>query len=206
MIDLDAFLPEINPKAPGVPAPAAYVAIRAACDELCTRTRQWRYSDEIAVQDVNEIDLSFPDQSALVDFESVLFNDRPLEPKTAAWMDQCMRGWRRGAIEGQPRFFSQLDIGTLRVAPVDTGILTVNSILKPSMDADQVPDFLFTLYHEVIAWGALGRLLATPDQPFTNVDMAGSYLTMFTQKLDSLAWKGTTGQQRAPLRSRGQYM
>lgn len=206
MIDLDAFLPEINPKAPGVPAPSAYKAILQACDELCTRTRQWRYSEEIAVQDVGEIDLSIPDQAALIDFESVLFNNRPLDPKTTKWMDQCMRGWRRGAIDGVPRYFTQTDVGSLRIAPVDTGMLLVNSILKPSMDADQVPDFLFNLYHEVISWGALGRLLSTPGQPFTDMAVGAAYLGAFSRKLDALAWKGTTGQQRAPLRSQASYM
>lgn len=206
MIDLDAFLPEINPKAPGVPAPAAYLAIRQACDEICTKSRLWRYSEEVAVQDLNELQISIPDQASLIDFESVLFNDRLLEPKTAQWMDQCMRGWRRSSIEGQPRFYTQLDVGALRIAPVDNGLLLVNAILKPSMDADQVPDFLFTLYHELVAWGALGRLLSTPEQPFTDMATGGSYLGMVMQKLDALAWEGTTGQQRAPLRSRAQYM
>jgi hypothetical protein len=206
MIDLDVFLPEINPKAPACPAPSAYKAILQACDDICTRTRQWRYDDEVPVQDLNELEVPVPDQAALVDFESVLYNDRPLEAKTVQWMDQCMRGWRRGAIEGAPRFYTQLLPGTLRIAPVDNGILQVNMILKPSMDADQVPDFLFTLYHELVAWGALARILSTPDQPFSDPNMGAAYLAAFTQKLDALAWKGVTGQQRAPVRSRGNYM
>jgi hypothetical protein len=206
MIDLDAFLPEISPKAPGAPAPAAYKAILQACDDICTRSRQWRYSDEIPVQDVNEMDIPIPDQATLVDFESVLFNDRPLESKTVQWMDQCMRGWRRGTIEGQPRFYTQLLPGSLRIAPVDTGLLLVNMILKPSMDADQVPTFLFELHHELVAWGALGRLLSTPDQPFTDVTMGAAYFGLVDQKLGALAWRGATGQQRAPVRSRSDYM
>jgi hypothetical protein len=206
MIDLDDFLPEINPKAPGCPAPAAYKAILQACDELCTRTRQWRYSDTVPVNDLDEIEFSPPEQAVLVDFESVLWGDIPLEPKTTAWLDQCMRGWRRGAIEGGPRFFSQLTSNMLRITPVDTGMLTINAILKPAMDADQVPDFLYVQYHEIVAWGALGRILATPDQPFTDFNVGAAYLAAFAQKLDAIAWKGATGQQRAPLRTRGQYM
>lgn len=206
MIDLDAFLPEISPKAPGAPIPAVFVAIRQACDDICTRSRQWKYSDEVAVQDLNELDIPVPDQAVLVDFESVLFNDIPLTSKTTTWMDQSMRGWRRGAIEGQPRFYTQLDVNSMRVAPVDNGILSVNMIVKPSMDADQVPDFLFTLYHELVAWGALGRLLSTPDQPFTDMATGASYLQLVEQKMNALAWRGVTGQQRAPVRSRGNYM
>jgi hypothetical protein len=117
-----------------------------------------------------------------------------------------MRGGRKGAIEGQPRFYTQLLPGSLRVAPVDSGMLVVNMILKPSMDADQVPDFLLNQYHELVAWGALGRLLSTPDQPFTDVAMGAAYLSMAEQKLGALSWRGVTGQQRAPVRTRGNYM
>lgn len=206
MIDLDEFLPEINPKAPGCPAPAAYKAILAACDEFCTRTRLWRYTDEEVISTTDEIDFSPPSEAILIDFETVLFNEAPLEPKEAKWLDMAMRGWRRGAIEGMPRFFAQTDLNSLRITPVDNGVLTMNVWLKPSMDAEQVPDFLFQLYHEVIAWGALGRLLVTPNQPFTDMAAGTGYMAAFQQKLDSLAFKGTTGQQRAPSRSRGTYM
>lgn len=206
MKDLDSFLPEINPKAPGCPAPSAYKAILQACDELCTRTKLWRSCDTVPINSLDEVEFWPVDGAVLVDFESVLFNDVSLEPKTVKWMDQCMRGWRRGSIEGLPRFYTQLNMNSLRIAPIDNGLLTINSFLKPSMDADQVPDFLFDQYHEIIAWGALGRLLSTPGQPFTDVNMGAAYLVLFQQKLDSIAWKGTTGQQRTTLRTRGQYM
>lgn len=206
MIDLDDFLPEINPKAPGVPAPAAYKAILQACDELCTRTLKWKYSDTVPVIDLDDIEFFPPDQTVLVDFESILWNDEPLTPKTTAWMDQCMCGWRRGAIVGAPRYFSQITPNSFRVAPIENGLLTVNAFLKPSMDADQVADFLYVDHHELVAWGALGRLLVTPDQPFTDPATGAMYLARFAQKLDSIAFTGFTGQQRAPLRTRGQYM
>lgn len=206
MRDLDDFLLEINPKAPGCPAPAAYQAILQACDDLCVRTKTWRYSDDIIISGTDEIDFFPPSGAVLIDFESVLFGDTPLEAKTIKWMDQCMRGWRRGTIEGVPRFYTQLDMNTLRIAPIDNGTLTVNCWLKPAMDADQVPDFLFEQWHEVIAWGALGRILSTPNQPFTDVQMGAAYLAAFMQKLDGIAFKGTTGQQRAPLRTRSQFM
>lgn len=206
MIDLDDFLPEISPKAPGAPVPAIHKAILATCDDFCTRTKLWRYSDDVIVNSSDEIDFYAPSDAVLVDYETVAFNDVPLEPKATKWLDMAMRGWRRGAIEGIPRFFAQTSLNTLRITPVDNGTLTVNVWLKPGMDAEQVPDFLFLQYHEVIAWGALGRLLATPDQPFTDFNASGGYMASYEQKMNTLAFKGATGQQRAPLRSRATYM
>lgn len=210
MIDLDAFLPQINPKAPACPAPAAYIAILQAAREICERTKLWRYSGEMVIASLDDIALTPPDGSLVMDFESVLFRvgdngDVELEAKTVDWMDKCMRGWRRGSIEGYPRFFTQTNMGTLRIAPVETGILTVNCYLKPAMDADQLPDFLFQQYGEVVAWGALGRILSTPDQPFTDFNTGAGYLSLFENKVASLAFKGTSGQQRARVRSRGKY-
>lgn len=206
MIDLDDFLPEILPKAPGAPAPAVYKAILAACDEFCTRTKLWRYSEDLVINSTDEIDFYPPSDTVMVDIESVFFNDLPLESKPVDWLDMAMRGWRRGLIEGFPRFFAQTSMNTLRITPIDNGVLTVNVFLKPGMDAEQVEDFLFTQYHEVIAWGALGRLLATPNQPFTDVNASNGYMMSFEGRLNSLAFKGVTGQQRAPLRSRATYM
>ncbi len=211
MTDLDDFLTQINIKAPGCPAPSAYIAIRQAAREICERSKLWRHSSEMVIADLDDINFTPPDGSLVMDFESVLFRvgdgaDCELEAKTVDWMDKCMRGWRRGLIEGYPRFFSQLNMGTLRIAPVDTGILTVNCYLKPTMDCEELPDFLFQQYAEVIAWGALGRILSTPEQPFTDFATGAGYLDLFNRKLDSIAFKGTTGQQRARTRSRGKFM
>lgn len=206
MIDLDAFFPEINSKAPGCPAPAAYLAIRQACDELCTRLGVWRYETDGVINNLGEVDYMIPDQAVLVDFESIQFNDCDLTSQDTQWLDRYMRGWRRGAIDGIPKYYAQLHPNQLIVTPIETGILSITCILKPSMDADVVPQFLFDQYHEIIAWGALGRLLQTPDQPFTDVQMGMGYSLAFDQKMAGLGWKAIEGQQRARPRQRGQYM
>lgn len=204
MTDLDDFLPQISPKAPGCPAPAAYIALVQAAREFCERTRTWRHSAEMVINDLDDIFFEPPEGATVMEFESVLFEGMKLEAKTTDWMDRCMRGWRKG-LEGYPRFFTQLNEGTLRIAPIENGILTVNCFLKPNMDADQLPDYLLDQYGEVIAWGALGRLLSTPDQPFTDFNTGAAYLAAFDNKLSSLAYRGTTGQQRVRPRVRGTY-
>lgn len=206
MIPLDAFLPEIRSKAPGCPDPASFLAIRQACDEICRRAKLWRYSTTAPIDNDGTVDFDVPDQAQLVDFESVQFNDCNLQPKDIAWLDRCMRGWRQGKIDGIPRFYTQLCVDSLTVTPIETGILNINMLLKPSMDCDEVPDFLFTQYHELVAWGALARLLQTPNQPFTDVQMGAAYAQAFDQKVGAEMWKTVSGQERAPIRQRGQFM
>lgn len=206
MIDLDEFMPQIAPKAPACPVPSAHVAILQTASDLCARTKLWRHSDQCYVNDLDDIQFTPPDGSVVVDFESVLFNDAELEPKTAKWMDQCMRGWRHGDIPGYPKYFSQTNFGNLRIAPIEIGMVTINAFIKPAMNAEQLPDFLFQQYGELIAWGALGRILSTPDQPFTSFEAGSAYLQAYEQKLQSLMFKSTTGQQRARMRTRAYYV
>lgn len=205
MIDLDDFLPHIAPKAPGCPVPSAHVALLQAAAQFCERTRTWKHEAEMPINDLDDISFDAPDGAIVMEFESVLFDGVKLEAKTTDWMDRCMRGWRRGDIAGYPRFYTQKSMGTLRIAPIENGILTVNCILKPAMDADQLPDFLLEQYAEVLAWGALGRLLSTPDQPFTDFNVGAAYLAAFENKLAGLAYKTTTGQMRARPRVRSHF-
>lgn len=207
MIDLDDFLPLISPKAPGCPVPAARIAILQAAAAICEKSRLWKHTETIPVLTLADIDLTPPEGSIVLDYDAVLFNDIPLEAKTTQWMDQCMRGWRRGDISGYPRFYTQTNVGTLRIAPMENGLLTICVTLKPDQQmAEQLPDFLFQQYGELLAWGALGRLLTTPDQPFTNEAMGVAYLADFESRLSSLAYKSTTGQQRSRPRVKSTFM
>lgn len=205
MIDIDDFLPLIMPKAPGCPYPTARIALVQAANDMCMKARLWKHTEALYIQDESDIEFSPPTGSVVMDFETILFGNCKLEPKTVEWMDRCMRGWRRGTIEGYPRFFTQTNIGTLRISPIDAGELTITCTLKLAPDADQLPDFMYQQYSEMLAWGALARILSTPDQPFTDFGMGASYLGAFNMKLDSLAFKGSTGQQRARIRARAHY-
>lgn len=206
MIDIDEFLPLILTKAPGCPYPSARIAVIQAANDICERSRLWKYTDTMYVQDESDIDFTPPDGSLVLDFETILFGDQVLTPKTTEWMDQCMRGWRRGTIAGYPKYFTQTNVGTLRIAPLENGEITISCTLRPSQDAEQLPDFLYQQYSEMIAWGALARILSTPEQPFTDFGMGAQYLGAFNMKLDSLSFKEAKGQQRARLRTRGKYM
>lgn len=212
MIDIEDFLPQINPKAPGVPLPTARQAILQAAMQICERSRLWKHSVELVVNDLDDIAFTPPEGAVLLDYESILFRATPdgcdidLEAKTSDWMDRCMRGWRRGSIPGYPKYFSQTSIGTLRIAPIENGFVTINMTLKPTIDADQLPDFLMQQYGEMVAWGALGRILSTPDQPFTDFAAGAAYLQAFEQKLASLSFKASSGQQRARVRTKANYM
>lgn len=78
-------------------------------------------------------------------------------------------------------------------------------LLKPSEEAEELPDFLIDLYARVLADGALAEILSIPGQLFTSVDLAVYHAGRFERELDRLASQHVRGQQRAPVRITPQF-
>lgn len=207
MSTLDSFLGHIRPWAPGVPDPTAYKAIRLAAIEFCERTRLWKYEDEFSVS-IEDCDsgVCTPSGSVLHDIEVVLFDGQELSPIGTRDLDGKLPGWRTGELgAGTPRYYTQIDQSTLRLVPALAGSVYMCLRLKPTQDATSLPDFIAREYTEVIAWGALGRLLTIPGQSYSNPDLAQYYSAKFIDKLDRLNTKGTSGQMNARTRTKASF-
>lgn len=202
MKELSEFLPAINPFAPGCAKPTAFNWIRQAAAEFCERTRLWRYEDQFKVVADDEF-IAVPNGVVIHEIESAAFDGRPLTPRSISDLDKENGRWREDM--GSPSGITQASPDTLRLVPRSAGTLTLSVFLKPSMDADEVPDWMVDQYRQVIADGALARILVIPNQSFTNVDMAAVFSQSFQAALARLAFKGFTGQQRAALRTRPNF-
>ena len=204
MTDLDVFLPYIMPYAPGCSEPMANQAIITAAREFCQRTRLWRSDDKFALSDDCNI-VCAPDGADVYEIEHARFDGRPLEPIGYAELNREFPNWRT-YDGGQPKWISQLEHDAVIVAPYTAGTLELGLLLVPSEGADQLPDFLAKHYRQVIAWGALREIMLIPNQSFTSPDGAALYGARFEQKVDSLFDRNIKGQQRAPARTRAQFM
>lgn len=206
MSDIQDFLPGLLPYAPGVNDPAAFFGLRQAARDFCTRTKLWRHEVELDVEDSDPITITVPDESALVDIELARFEGEPLTARTLKWLDDNCRGWRDGELEGTPNYFTQIDVGTVIVVPWLEGTLKLNVWLKPTEDAEELPDFLLEHHRTTLCHGALAHILAMPNQSFTSVDTAALFASSFEARLNKLAEKSSTGQQRAVVRTRASFM
>lgn len=207
MSTLDSFLGNVRPWAPGVPDPTAYKAIRNAVIEFCERTRLWKYEDSYDVTEAEcDSGIFTPNGTQLHDIDVVEFNGSMLYPKANRDLDTLEKGWRTGDLgSGLPKYYTQVEQNTLRIVPAMAGTIYLCLRLKPTQDATDIPDFIAHEYREVIGWGALCRVLTIPGQSYSNPDMGAYYAQKFTERLDRLSTKGTTGQQNAPKRSRGRF-
>jgi hypothetical protein len=205
MKSLDDLAPSIKVYAPGVADPTMYFGIRQAAIEFCERTRLWRHDDDFQVSSDDCEGIYAPSGAEIHQIEAVFFNGNELEPKSTAWLDEHMRRWRAGEVTGQPRYYTQTKPDTIRLVPFDAGHLALHFWLKPAQDADTLPDWMVDQHREVIAHGALGRILLIPNQSFTNAELGMAFAGSFARRLNELCAQGFSGQQRAPVRTRATF-
>lgn len=201
MKTLDAIRSSVLPFAGGVPIPTADYWILQSAIELCERTKVWKWEDTLDVVGEEE-EIYVPYGANVVSIQEARFNGVQLEPKTNEWLDDHVANWREAAVEVTGQYITQLTPNTLRVVPAASGELTLTLHLKPAYDADELPDFLVNLYRREIAHGALGYILALPNQPFTDMNMAVARTNLFQEQLDKISADGEIGQQLAPLRTK----
>lgn len=203
MIDLDTFLSRILPYAPGCPEPTAFDNIIKAAQTFCERTRLWRDCDQFNVTPTSCNVVCAPSGADLLEIESARFNGCKLEPISLADLETKFPTWPQMSA-GEARWITQTEPGSVLLVPTCTGVLTLSTLLRPSDDAEQLPDFL-SQYTQVIADGALGDILMLPKQPFSDPQSAQFYAMRFENRINELSNRTIQGQQRAPVRSRGRF-
>lgn len=211
-IQLGAFLPMVLPHAAGVPEPVANFNLRLATIEFCERSRCWRH---IETQILTEQDSAVvaPSYSAIHEFEYAMHDNVPLEPIQFSQIEHH----RAADLAGSPpKYITQVTPNTVSVYPFMPGTLEVSMFLKPQFgnqygqnpanpleDAfDKVPQFLLTQHGEPIAFGALARIFAIPNQTFSNPQMSAFYLQRFNSAVDGKFSANLRGQHRAAIRSK----
>lgn len=207
MKPLDDFLPQILPFAPGCPVPVAHSYIRSAAITMSRRARIWRESDTFpTVAGRAESYLCVPDGAVIYEIESVIDADgAALIPASKAMLDSIWPRWR-DADSGRPKYYLQEAMNGLVILPGDGTNVTVEMFLQPSEDCDQLPDFFADQYRRTIAAGALAEILMLPKQNFSDPNAAAVHAMRFAADIDRLTGHEMRGQQRAPKRTRAQFM
>lgn len=205
MIELDVFLTKIMPYVPGCPEPTAFAGIIKAAQEFCERTRLWRDEDTFTLSPTSCNVVCAPEGADLFEIENALLDGCRLEPISLSDLNKKYPQWRE-MDTGQGQWITQIEHGSVVVVPACRGTLRLSTFLRPSDEADQLPDFMSKLYRQCIADGALAEILMLPGQPFTDPNRAQFYSMRFEAKLSELTNRTIKGQQRAPTRVRAQFM
>lgn len=204
MIELDSYLPSILPYAPGVTEPVALACVVKSAQAFCERTRLWRSSAVLNVTPFTPNVIAVPVGAELFEIESARFNGQDLKPISLNDLDTYHAGWRDLDYNGQARWITQTQLGTVQVVPANTGVLELTTLLRPTDKIQQLPD-LFSQHTQLIADGALAEILMLPAQVFSDPQRAVFYAQRFDSRTDSLFKRTIQGQQRAPVRTRARF-
>lgn len=215
---LTEFLPYVEPHVAQCPRPTMERALRMSAIELCEKARVWRHNITATLTVAQNVALVAPAYSAIQEIEAATHNGNLLTP--LAYLDADPDELTGIASTGKPEFISQQSLDTVAVYPFAAGTLRLSVFLKPRLgqlygtdaadplhDAyNMVPDFMLAHHAETLAHGALARLMAVPNQVWTNPSLAGFYMQSFGDRCNAAKVSAIKGQQRAPLRTKARWM
>lgn len=216
MQPLESFANYVMPYVPGCDVANANQAIISAAIEFCKTTsliQDVNTYDVVADQD--DYDLDLPQQQTLNQVLKAWFVTTPLTVAATNNVDDALA--LRGAVDTQnPQsnspsviyFKTPTQSETVSLYPVpdqdvDLG-LTVRASYVPARNATSLEDVLLEDYPEVIAAGALARLMAIPNQSYSNQNTALQHKKYFYQCMNDARVDMYRGRTAASLRVKGQ--
>lgn len=191
----------LAPDVPGCPDAAKEQALRQAAIAFCEQSLAWKYAHpdiEIVIgQDEYPFD---PPAGAVVHTVTyATFADNELN----VMVDEYSMGiWDWRNQDGVPQYV----LGgptSLRLVPAPNveGTLKLEVILKPSPDAETIDDDVFNEYREAIVHGALGRLMASPKKPYTDLQLSTYHMQQFFAQTAGAGTRVARNYTRQPLRT-----
>ena len=150
--------------------------VRYVIQEFFRLSEAWRHEERLPVLDIN-----------------VLLEEMPLNTYVAstryAYFEPAEREERRKLTSNLPhRIGSRNEISefahsgnTILLDAFEKGTLEVSVVVQPSRNIDSVPDSLGDKWFDVIRRGAIARLLAMPDRPWTNNRASAQYEAYFRE-------------------------
>ena len=202
-VTFDQFLPEVQPEAPGVPYPVVINAIRNACFDFCRQSLIWNeFQDpETYTQGTAEYQLSAPAGAQIVQVLSLVLDDgRTIWPGSTDETVKVRPQWR--TQEGIIEWFVHSAPDTFRfvAVPNDSGTFTPQVAYAPLRTATSVDASLFNLYLEGIKHGALAKLKAMTNQPWTDAAGSAASAAAFQQATGRAISERTRSNSRGNLR------
>lgn len=181
---LNAFAQDITPLVSGCPDSIIEKAILNACIEFCQRTQSWRTTEtETVIQHSFPLTVSTPANAKLHRVLSVTADGVALASGIDLQLDESQSSWRDGT--GQPVEWLMANDDELIVTPLPESNmqLGITACYHPARTAASVPDYLYDAHAEIIASGALARLLSMRGAAWTEPNLAALHAGRFAEAI-----------------------
>lgn len=210
MATYEQFFPNILPEVPGAAEILVENAVRNAVIEFCEKSLilQRDHDPITLIEGIVDYDLDPPTGYLCVKVMKAWLENNELNPlapdfvREAAVYNRLFSSYEKA--NSTPRAYLQKDERTISVwSPPEQKYangLTLRVALKPTRAATEVEDVVYEDYAEIIASGALSRLMMSAGKPYTNVEMAAVHKGLFQQGINVARQRASHGQVRSNLR------
>ena len=185
-VNYTQFLPEVLPSVPGCADLLALNAIRNAVIEFCRGTNYWQErQDPVTVTKTDfPYDLEAPTGAQVAQVLTCMVNGLPTTPLTQDELDARVQNWAtRESTVIQNYFCPSPNQIVLYPLPQDSVEMILRVAYVPLRNSSSVDATVYQNYLEKIAAGALKRLMAIPNQSFTNPQGADYYGKIFADAI-----------------------
>ncbi len=178
---------------PGIPPPILNRLVARAARELCREGRLWRFvvPDITVANNVLTYDLSalLPACSMIHDIDVVTIGGIPLD--TAS----------RGANRISTTVSWTRTNNSIALRSYCDGLLRVQAVLIPTIDACSLPDILLDEWIEALEFGVKGMAMAMPKKEWSDASSGAFYLGQWEEKLCKARLYGRNGNATPRLRT-----
>lgn len=182
MTNIEAFLKYMRHQLPGCPEPLALQHVVRAARDFCHQTHACRLVTDPAavIAGDGRYDIMLPPETELVQVIQVWYGTRELRliapddiGNPQAYFEPIGGQTRSPGEPGYAYLLSRAEIGLDAVPDKSaSAMLTMRVAVKPTLEAETVPDNLFADWQEAVTAGAVASLAALPGHPFSSMDVA----------------------------------
>lgn len=209
MAAYEDFLSRVLIEVPGCAEISALLAIKDTCIEFCEKSLILvRDHDPITVyQNEVDYDLEAPAGTVVVKVMRAWIENTPLDPafpdvvKDASVYNRLYSSFQ--AAPSMPQRYLQKSERTISVWPLPdktySNGLTLRVAVKPTRDSTSVDDVIYEDYADVIAAGALSKLMRSSGKPYTDLRLAEDRRREFLSGLNVARQRSSHGHSRSNL-------
>lgn len=201
------YLPYVLPLVPNCYDEQAVAAIRNTCIDFCRDSLflQTDIDPMPVVAGISTYDIDVPKGYVLGQVLGIYYLNRKLERKSQTELEKLYtRNWQ--ALQGTPQVYTQLnpDQITLVYTPAESAVQAITGRFSyiPTRASTSIDDMVFERFLDVIVSGAASRLMATPNQPYSDANASIAYQRVFRDGCQRAMRYTRDGMNNAPMRAR----
>lgn len=173
-----SFLPYVQPHVPGCPQVVIDTHLQEAAAEFIGGSELWRFDIEsdFTSKNTSDYEIDVPSGAVLENVLSLFVDGSAAKRVTDRHFQSS-----NTAENSAPSSFSIYQDNQIRFFPTPDRKYTFEGVgvLKPSLSATGVEDFIFETHGRSIACGAIWRLTIIPGKEWSNPEVAMYYKTEF---------------------------